>query len=239
MSRDLYDELWGERRTPPPPDDVPRHADYEAPQYDPIRRGGRNWRRILGRIWAPIAALLGIAVKFGAFSIKFFGIFISIGGYALLWGWQFGVGIVLLILVHEMGHFLEARRQGLHPSLPVFVPFLGAYVAIRDQPFIPWRNALVALAGPFLGGVGATGVWLYGEQSGSRMLQAIGYAGFLLNLVNLVPVGIFDGGVTARAWRALRQRADPRSWLVAGLYLAIAGALALGMYAAHVEQHRL
>ena len=73
--------------------------------------------------------------------------FLSVGAYALIWGWRFAVGFVLLILVHEAGHYLEARRQGLHPSLPVFVPFLGAYVAIKDSPFDPWRNFLVSIAG--------------------------------------------------------------------------------------------
>jgi fatty acid desaturase len=73
------------------------------------------WRALLRKLWAPIAVLFGIGIKFGAFVVKFFGIFISVAGYTLLWGWKFAVGFVLLIFVHEMGHFLEARRQGLHP----------------------------------------------------------------------------------------------------------------------------
>ena len=124
------------------------YAAHSLPEdergYDPIHPGrGTDWRRVAGAILAPLVALVGIAIKFGGFAIKFFGIFLSVGAYALIWGWRFAVGFVLLILVHELGHYLEARRQGLHPSLPVFVPFLGAYVAIRDSPFDPWRNFLV------------------------------------------------------------------------------------------------
>ena len=100
------------------------------------------------RLLAPLLVLGGLFVKFGAFAIKFFGIFISVGGYALLWGWAFAVGFVLLILVHELGHYIEAKRQGLDPALPVFMPFLGAYVAMQNAPFDPWRNARVSLRRP-------------------------------------------------------------------------------------------
>ena len=100
------------------------------------------------------------------FAIKFFGIFISVGGYALIWGWRFAVGFVLLILVHELGHYLEAKRQGLHPSLPVFIPFLGAYVAIKDAPFDPGGTCSSRSRGRFLGGAAALGVW---SRRGDRL----------------------------------------------------------------------
>src|SRR5204863_277947 len=130
--------------------------DPDVRQYDPIHpRGGTDWRAVLRRIWAPIAAAIGVAIKFGFVIFKFFGIFIAVAGYALIWGWKFAVGFVLLILVHELGHFFEAKRQGLEVSGPRFIPFLGAYVSIKNAPLNPWKNALVALAGPALGGVGA------------------------------------------------------------------------------------
>src|SRR5918911_877005 len=96
----------------------------EFRDYQPLQPKGFDWRKLARQIWAPIAFLGGLAIKFGFVFLKFFSIFISVGAYALIWGWKFGVGIVLLILVHELGHFVEARRQGLHPSLPTFVPFL-------------------------------------------------------------------------------------------------------------------
>ena len=111
---------------------------------------------------------------------------------------------MLLILVHELGHYLEATRQGLKPSLPVFIPFLGAYVAMKNAPFDPWRNLLVSAAGPFLGGIGALGVWVAGEAMDSRLLVALAYTGFLLNLFNLIPVRPLDGGFMWRSMKALR-----------------------------------
>src|SRR6266581_9218418 len=90
-----------------------------------------GWRAVARKIWAPIAVAIGLVVKFGFAFAKFGSIFVAVGGYALIWGWRFGVGFVLLILVHELGHFVEARRQGLHPGLPIFIPFFGAYVEIR------------------------------------------------------------------------------------------------------------
>jgi Zn-dependent protease len=216
------------------------------PGYSPVRRQ-RTPREILARIWAPIAAIIGVAVKFGFFTIKFFGIFVAVGGYALIWGWKFAVGFVLLIAVHEMGHYVEARRQGLHPALPVFIPFLGAYVALKNVPFDPWRNALVSLAGPVAGGAGAGVVLALGEAQDSRFLFALAYAGFLLNLLNMAPIGFLDGGHILHSWSVLRRgggRPDPADarrlgWIVAGFYAATAVALVLGMLTAHVPQHRL
>jgi Zn-dependent protease len=207
--------------------------------YEPIHPKGTDWRGLLRRIWAPIAAVIGIAVKFGIAFAKFASIFVAVGGYALIWGWKFAIGIVLLILVHEMGHYIEARLQGLHPALPVFIPFLGAYVAIKEERN-PWQHARIALAGPILGGIGAAAVWLYGEADSSRLLQALGYTGFLLNLFNLLPVGFLDGGHIVRCWRYLRLGgARGRAFVVGFAYIATALLLAVGMYAAHVHQGRL
>jgi Zn-dependent protease len=206
----------------------------------------RRQRQGIGRLIAPIAVAGAVLLKVAG-SLKFLGIFVAVGGYALIWGWRFGVGFVLLILVHELGHYIEARRQGLNPQLPVFIPFLGAYVALRNMPFDPWRNALVSVAGPVAGGIGALACLVYGNAVDSDLLRALAYAGFFLNLVNLIPIGILDGGHILRSWRILRAgggRASPaearRLGGVVGAYsVAVAAGLALGMIAAHVPQSRL
>jgi Zn-dependent protease len=217
----------------------PDHGELR--EYEPIQpKGGFDWRNLLRRIWAPIAAFIGLGLKFGIVFSKFGLLFVSLGGYALIWGWKFALGFVALILVHELGHFVEGRRQGLRPSLPTFVPFLGAYVSFRDERINPWQHALISLAGPFLGGLGAAAVWGYGEATGSRLFQALGYTGFFLNLFNLIPIGFLDGGSIARNFRYLRLGgARDRAYVVGFLYGALAIALAVGMYGAHVAQHRL
>ncbi len=205
------------------------------------RRGG-----LLSRVIVPFVVAGGVLLKLAG-ALKFAGIFLSVGGYALLFGWRFAIGFVLLILVHELGHYVEAKRQGLSPSLPVFVPFLGAYVALKGQPFDPWRNVLVSIAGPIAGGLAALACLLYGEATGSDLMRALAYAGFFLNLINLVPIGILDGGHILRSWRVLRHGggrpspADARrlGGVVVAMSLVTAGALALGMFAAHIPQDRL
>ena len=84
--------------------------------YEPLQPRGTDWRGLLQRIWAPIAVVLGLVLKFGFAVFKFFSIFISVAAYSLIWGWKFAVGFVVLILVHELGHFFEARRQGLEQA---------------------------------------------------------------------------------------------------------------------------
>jgi Zn-dependent protease len=231
-----FEPIW-ERE--PRGEEEPRREEppdpYAARDYDPIHPG-TSFRDMLRKLWAPIAVAIGLVIKFGAATFKFFGIFISIGVYALAWGWEFGVGIVLLILVHEAGHWIEAKRQGLDPSLPVFIPFLGAYVAMKNAPRDPWRNGLVSLAGPALGGIGAAGVWLYGESTDSLFLLSLAYTGFFLNLLNLVPLSILDGGFTWRSIKALRRQRSPRAVLLGAFYLGLAVAFALAMWASHVPQ---
>jgi Zn-dependent protease len=211
---------------------------YPYRDYEPIQPRGTNWRRILGRIWAPIAFLVGLAVKFGAVALKFGTIFIAFAGYLLLWPWQFALGVVLMILVHELGHYIEAAREGLHPSLPVFIPFLGAYV--RHTGGNPWQTARVAIAGPILGGAASGVVLAVAEANDSRLLFALAYFGFFINLVNLIPFGILDGGAVWRSARWLRRGGGrEKAIFVYALYFATAAALALGMWAAYVPQHRV
>jgi len=226
-------------------------TDYEpvtAPEPGTLpSEHDRSRRSLLGRLLAPLVVAVGAIVKFGAFFLKFFGIFLAVGGYALIWGWRFAIGIVLLILVHELGHYVEAKRAGLDPQLPVFIPFLGAYVALRNMRFDPWVNARVSIAGPIAGGIGAAACLAAANAYDSDLLRALAYAGFLLNLINLAPIGILDGGHVLRSWRILRAgggaaspaRARQRAAIVALVSLATAAALVVGMVVAHVPQDRL
>jgi Zn-dependent protease len=226
-------------------------TDYEpvtAPEPGTLpSEHDRSRRSLLGRLLAPLVVAVGAIVKFGAFFLKFFGIFLAVGGYALIWGWWFAVGFVLLILVHELGHYIEARREGLDPQLPVFLPFLGAYVALRNMRFDPWVNAKVSLAGPVTGGVGAFACLAAAESMDSDLLRALAYTGFLLNLINLAPIGILDGGHVLRSWRVLHAGAGAPSaaqarWRANAVAIAsvlTAVALVAGMVLAHVPQDRL
>ena len=180
----------------------------EMRDYKPIqpRGGGPNMRKILERVGG-LAVLIGTtALKWGFIFVKFFGFFISVAAYTLWFhSWTFALGFVLMILVHELGHAAEARRQGLDVSAPMFIPFFGAYVKIRHAGLTPWRNALISLAGPAAGGAAAAVVWAIGAQRDSTMLIVLANIAFLLNLFNLIPIGFLDGGQISRsmmeAWR--------------------------------------
>ena len=171
-------------------------------EYEPIHPGSR-WRELLKKLWVPLAALGALLFKFKAVALAIFkfkifttsaSMLVSVGAYALLWGWKFAVGIVLLLFVHELGHVIELRRQGVPASAPLFIPFLGAVVGMKQLPKDAWREAQVALAGPILGSVGALGVWVAGEALDSELLIALAFTGFLLNLFNLLPIVPLDGG---------------------------------------------
>jgi Zn-dependent protease len=201
------------------------------------RRGGA--RGLLDR-------LIAVVVTLGAFA-KFFAFFVSFAAYSLWFGsWRFGLGFVLLILVHELGHVAEARRQGLPVTLPTFIPFVGAYVMVSHAGVPPWRRALIALAGPFVGGLGAAVVWAVGSAQDTVWLLVLANIGFLLNAFNLLPVFIFDGkavvdaisqsrrgwiryenGVPVEAMPPDREHAN----LITALYVLLAAGLVGGLLA--------
>jgi Zn-dependent protease len=145
---------------------------------------------------------------------------VSVGAYSLLFGWPFAAGIVALLFVHEMGHVIELRREGLKASAPMFVPFLGAVIAARSLGRNALAEARVGLAGPLLGSAGAAVMWVAAAVTHDHLLYALAYTGFFLNLFNLIPVTPLDGG------RAMAAMA-PAMW-VAGLVALIAAGLLLG-----------
>jgi Zn-dependent protease len=212
------------------------HPEVER-QHEPIGSARRNWRAGLRKLTAPLVFIGSLALKLGSLA-KFAAVFVAFGGYALIWGWRFAVGLIVLIFVHEMGHFLEASREHLRPSWPVFVPFLGAYVKYTRGN--PWQTARVAIAGPMLGGLAALGCYLAGRADASGLLLALGYFGFVLNLINLLPFGILDGGAVWRSTRWLWLGGGREKAVIAGtLFAATAIWLAIGAFAAYVPQHRL
>ncbi|HWM13321.1 MAG TPA: site-2 protease family protein [Gaiellaceae bacterium] len=187
---------------PEPPD-----GDFELRGYEPIHPRSRL-RELGGKLLAPLAGLGYLLFKFKAallaiFKFKIFttsaSMLVSVAAYAWIWGWRFAVGFVLLIFVHELGHVLELRRQGVPATAPLFIPFLGAVVGMKQLPHDVWREAQVALAGPILGSLGAAGVWAAGAALDSDLLVALAFTGFFLNLFNMLPVSPLDGGRAAAA----------------------------------------
>jgi Zn-dependent protease len=205
--------------------------------YEPVQPRGTDWRGVFRKLTAPLVFLIGLVAKLGSLA-KFAAIFVAFGGYALIWGWRFALGVVVLIFVHELGHYLEATRERLNPQWPVFIPFLGAYV--KHTRGNPWQTARVAIAGPILGGVAALVCFALGEAMSSDLLVALGYFGFVLNLINLLPFGILDGGSVWRSTRWLWFGGGREKALVSGvLYVGTAILLAVGTYVAYLPQTRL
>lgn len=206
-------------------------------QYNPIRTAP-DWRARLKKVFGPLVAAAIALAKWSFVLVKFASIFIAVGGYALIWGWRFAIGFVALLFLHELGHYIEAKREGLNPKLPVFVPFLGAYV--RYTRGHPWQTVRVAIAGPILGGLASLACLGIAEATNSNLLRALAYLGFFLNLINMIPIGILDGGAVWRSARWLRiGGGGVKAQIAYVLYFGTAIALAAGMWVAYVDQHRL
>ena len=190
-------------------------ASYEPPAHDPPQepQPPSRIKRALGPIGAAIVAFFAKlkAILLLLPKIKLLAstgtMFVSIAAYTVLWGWQFAVGFVALLLVHEMGHVIQLRREGLKASLPMFIPFMGAVISARSLGDDALAEARVGLAGPILGSIGAAaciGIW---HATGNDLFRALAYIGCFLNRFNLLPVVPLDGG------RAMAAMA-PWMWFV-------------------------
>lgn len=132
---------------------------------------------------------------------------VSVLVYSWIFGWRYALGFVLLLFVHEMGHYVAARYKGLDVGAPTFIPFVGAWIALKDKPHDAQTEAFIGLGGPLLGSIAALLVYFWARSEGSNLLLAVAYSGFFLNLFNLIPLSPFDGGrITAVL--------SPRIWLL-------------------------
>ncbi len=148
-----------------------------------------------------------VALKLGKFLSTFASMFLMVVVYAQIYGWLFGVGFVVLMLIHEMGHYLMAQYLGLPVGAPIFIPFVGAFIAMKGMPRDAVLEAKMALGGPLLGTLSAlvcVGVYFV---TGLELFLALAYVGFILNLFNLIPLHPLDGGRTVAA-------ISPWLWLI-------------------------
>ena len=210
---------------PDEPAVTPSASPWERP------REPSTWQKIK-RFLGPVGVAVALGFKFlGKLKfiilpvLKFLPTILKTGGtmllsiwlYARAWGAWFAFGFVLLIFVHECGHLLVARRLGLKVGAPVFIPFMGALIALKEAPRNAWIESQVGIGGPMLGTLGAGVCLVLFLVTGNPMFSGLAYTGFFLNLFNLAPIGFLDGG---RIVTAL----SPWLWLVG---LLIVGAMAI------------
>jgi Zn-dependent protease len=187
-------------------------SDPDPPPFltDPAAAKPKDKKRKAGA-WATITLAVGKVLS----QFKFALIFLKTGGsmllvmwlYAMVWGWPYAAGFVLLILIHECGHLVVARAFGLKVGAPVFIPFMGAFIALKEAPPDAWVEACVGIGGPIFGTLGAIVCGGIYYSTGNPLFRALAYSGCFLNLFNLTPITPLDGGRIASA-------VSPWLWLV-------------------------
>jgi Zn-dependent protease len=202
----------------PPPHPDP--AELGLPSDPPKRSSGFKQKLSAGG-----AALIALLAKLKAVllllpKIKLLAtsgsMLVSIAAYSILFGWTFAIGIVLLIFVHELGHVIALRREGIKASAPMFIPFLGAMISAKSLGDNALAEARVGLAGPILGSLASVALIPIWHATGNDFWRALAYFGFFINLFNLIPISPLDGG---RAMAAM----VPWMWLVGfGVMIAFA-----------------
>lgn len=154
-----------------------------------------------------LLAGLFVAGKLGKLLLTGGSMILSMFVYSLTFGWPYAVGFVLLIFFHEMGHFFAARMRGLEVGAPTFIPFVGAWIALKDMPRDVHTEAYIGFAGPLAGTLAAIACYWFARENGSHLMLALAYSGFMLNLFNLIPISPLDGGrITAIL--------SPKVWLL-------------------------
>lgn len=168
------------------------HIGEKPPRFRAVRNG--------------LLKILPLLVKFKYITAAL-SIVVSIGAYTLLWGLPFAAGFVMLLFIHEMGHVTVLRLRGVKSSLPMFIPFVGAYIQMKEMPNDAYEEAQVGLGGPALGMVASAVVAIGAHHYDSKFLYALAFVGFFINLINLIPALPLDGG---RAMAAIH----PVIWLI-------------------------
>jgi Zn-dependent protease len=209
-------------------DDIQRdsYTDYGHFYEEPKENRKKN---SLLKLLAPLLVLLAFSakvlkpllllLKFSKFGATFVSMFITVIVYSLFWGWKFALGFVILLLIHENGHLIAARKVGLPVSKPVFIPFMGAFISMKEMPQNARQEATIGMGGPLLGGAASLACFVLYDALKEPYWLALGYTGCFLNLFNLVPLGFLDGGRIATA---------------ISLWLWIPGAIILGVLAVKI-----
>jgi Zn-dependent protease len=168
---------------------------------DPHVKPDHAWARKLGPL-GPIAIVLAKSkgLLLAIFKLKFlFSFFSFIAIYVALFGWRYGVGFAVSILIHELGHYVDIKRRGLPAEMPVFLPGLGAYVKWNAMGVTGRQRAQISLAGPLAGWMAAAACYLLYTHTGDPLWAALARTGAALNILNLIPIWILDGGKAANA----------------------------------------
>ena len=183
---------------PQPDSEIDLQYTYEPSPEPPPRPKG-----FLRKFVMPIGLLvvflfsklkyLVVLLQVGKFK-TFITMLISIWAYAMFWGWPFAVGFVALLFIHEMGHVVALRMMGIKATAPMFIPFMGAFIGMKQMPDNAFDEAVMAYGGPLLGTMGAIGCAGAGLLTGNPFWYALATTGFLLNLFNLLPISPLDGG---------------------------------------------
>jgi Zn-dependent protease len=210
-----------------------RSLDALAKRIQPAPPSENKWAQRLGPV-GPVAILLakGKFLLTAIFKLKFLLTFFAFFGvYWAMFGARFGIGFAVLILIHEMGHYIDIKRRGLPADMPVFLPGFGAYVRWQALGVSLETRAEVSLAGPLAGFLAALACAILWWQTGDPLWAALARAGAVLNVLNLTPVWVLDGGQAALALskteRIILLTACLALWLVLGqgvFFLVAAGA---------------
>ena len=223
-----------------------RSLDSLAQRIQPPPPSENKWAQRLGPV-GPVAILLakGKFLLTAVFKLKFLlSFFAFFGFYWAMFGAKFGLGFAVLILIHEMGHFIDVKRRGLPADMPVFLPGLGAYVRWQALGVSLETRAAISLAGPFAGFIAAVACAVLWWQTGNPLWASLARAGAVLNVLNLTPVWVLDGGQASHALskteRIILLSVCLALWLLLGegvFFLVAAGAGYAAFFAGDLPPH--
>jgi Zn-dependent protease len=191
----------------------PQPAIAPPPDERPWWRRGLSWLFVAGAFLVKFGKAALLLLPKAKLLTTSGTMLVSLAAYSLIWGWKFALGFILLLFVHEMGHVIQLRREGIPASAPMFIPFLGAVVTAKSLGDDATAEARVGLAGPVLGTLGSLALLPIAAATGEDFWYALVFTGLFLNLFNLLPVVPLDGG---RAMAAL----SPWMWFV-GLFAMV------------------
>ncbi|MDP5098665.1 MAG: metalloprotease family protein [Crocinitomicaceae bacterium] len=132
----------------------------------------------------------------GGLSLTIFSMVLFVLVFLLLLGDEvnFIISLLVVLIIHELGHFITMKLFKYKNVRMLFVPLMGAFVQGSKTRYSQKQSFIVTAAGPFPGVAIGTAVMYYAAEIQNEWLMNLGFLFLLLNIINLLPLDPLDGG---------------------------------------------
>ena len=138
--------------------------------------------------------------------------------------------VVLILFIHEMGHFIAMKVFGYNGVNMFFIPLIGAMVTGEKERVSQSQRAIIVLAGPIPGVLIGCGIIAYAQTIGHTGAAIAGFMFLLINILNLLPLDPLDGGKLIETLFFSSNEKIKQVFLIASVVIMVVAGVFFQMY---------